>query len=691
MRFAVMQGTPGYRQHETSAEEPVTGQEGTLLRLLLLRRGRPLTTEEIARHLTRSGKRTVSPSSVPGYVGRLRGAIGYDRIRSTAGYCSAIDETEVDAFVFENLIEEYGVCEIADIDDVDSAFNDRYEHLLDLHAMWHANPADQFADDQDDEFLTGAYLDFERYWDCLKRCIIFSELRSRRKPRIEKAIGRIEQLLRQDPHDEQLWALLFRARASLPGHDAALASMQAEIRQKFPRGIPGELNYTIGRIVDGHTDALFEIDVHRRMPEDQRRLEDLIGTVGISSASELELRRSKLEPLECIRQTVSRLSFAGILGTKWVADSFVRAEFARLLERLDGSGGSVRFLLIDPESEAYQRFSALRWSMGADQPISMLRSLSAAHPSFQVRLYDALPTFRIVLIDQSVASFSPYLMAPGTERARTGWEAPHIVLDRTAPWPLAQTFETLFEEAWRTATPLPPAGEPAALLTGDDFYRGDQLVIGRDKGQRALRVRDVGVIGAAQQVPGQGHVPFPQMAALAVARPHDGSHPVQVRGDPGQRGEGCQRAWCRGNCRQVRLAGTEPGRKRPPGAETREEHGLGAGIHTAHQQVDRQPRRVSGPMRDTEMARVDQLRPGMASRRDQHVRAVQVSVCVADVRFPGDFALRYAGQTALGDESGQHPDETARLTGQPAAIITFQGLPQFFEHLQDASLPVRSE
>ena len=71
----------------------------------------------------------------------------------------------------------------------------------------------------------------------------------------------------------------------------------------------------------------------------------------------------------------------------------------------------------------------------------MLRSLNAAHPSFQVRLYDALPTFRIVLIDQTVASFSPYLMAPGTQRARTGWEAPHIVLDRTAPWPLAQTFK----------------------------------------------------------------------------------------------------------------------------------------------------------------------------------------------------------------------------------------------------------
>jgi len=89
----------------------------------------------------------------------------------------------------------------------------------------------------------------------------------------------------------------------------------------------------------------------------------------------------------------------------------------------------------------------------------MLRSLSAEHTSFQVRLYDALPTFRIVLIDQSIVSFSPYLMDFGTDRARTGWRAPHIVLDRSTPWPLARTFETLFDETWRTATPLLPIAD----------------------------------------------------------------------------------------------------------------------------------------------------------------------------------------------------------------------------------------
>jgi DNA-binding SARP family transcriptional activator len=455
MRFAIMQRTPGYYPDEAAVEEAIAGQEGVVLRLLLLYRGRSLTKEEIARHLMRSGKHAVSSASVPGYITRLRRKIGPDWIHSTVGYSSAADPADVDAFAFASFIKEHDICNV-DVDDVATEYIEMYENLLDLHAMWNTNPALPFADDQDDEFLVSRYHEFERYLDCLRRCIIYVELRSRRKPRIEKAISRIEQLLAQDRFDEQSWALLFRARASLPGGESASSSIVARIQRQFPGGIPGELLYVINRVKGGHTDALFEIDRGQRTREDQQRVSQLVQTIGISPSSELELRRSKLEPQECIRQTVSRLRFAGILATKWVADSYVQAEFARLLERLDNSGGSVQFLLLDPESESYQRFSELRWSAGSVQPIDMLRSLSSAHDSFTVRLYDALPTFRMVLIDQNIVSFSPYLMDPSTDRARTGWVAPQIILDRTAPWPLARTFETLFNETWRTATPLMP-------------------------------------------------------------------------------------------------------------------------------------------------------------------------------------------------------------------------------------------
>jgi hypothetical protein len=455
MRFQIMQRTPTYCDDETAAEEAIAGQEGTLLRLLILHHGQPLTNEEIAHHLARSSQHRVRPSSVPGYVGRLRSRVGQNCVRSAAGYFSGIDQSDVDAFVFEAAIKRYRVDNVTDVDHIDDNLASSYEDLLDLHAMWKVNPALQFADDYDDEFLVSTYHKFENYWDCLKRSIIYTELRSRRKPRIERAIGRIDQLLLQDRTDEQLWALLVRARASLPGSETAIASVSAQIREQFPGSIPAELRYLIGRIEGGYSDALFEIDSRPRLREDQQRIEELTQEIGISCASELELRGSGLEPLECIRQTVSRLCFAGILATKWVADSYVRAQFDRLLEKLDDTGGSVRFLLIDPDSEGYKRFSGLRWSAGGVQSISILRDLSAAHRSFEVRLYSSLPAFRIILIDQSVVSFSPYLMDPGTHRAKSGWVAPQIVLDRTAPWPLARTFETLFDENWRMAAPLP--------------------------------------------------------------------------------------------------------------------------------------------------------------------------------------------------------------------------------------------
>jgi hypothetical protein len=448
-----MQETPSCRVGEAGAEISVGGREGLIMRILILAEGRPRSKEQLADYLTRYGQNEVRPSSVAGYIARLREKIGADYVRSDAGYSFAGAMTEVDAFAFRARVDACGICDVADVDDMDGYDTERYDQLLDLHVMWQINPAQPFAGGQD-EGLLDIYLEFERYRDCLSRCLIYADLRSRRRQRILKAATRLDSLVRLDPSDEQSWALLFRAVASLPGHDTDLASLLGRIQAKFRSRIPAELRYVIDRISAGHTDALFEFDQRPWLAGDQQHIYELARIVGVSSASELALRRSRLEPLECIRQTVSQLSVAGILGTKWVADSYVRSELRRLLGRLDNSGGRVRFLLLDPDSDGYRRFSQVRWNPSSIQTIDTLRSLSAAHECFSVRLYDALPTFRIVLVDQALVGFSPYLMEDGTERARTGWEAPQIILDRTAPWPLAQAFETLFDETWRTASPL---------------------------------------------------------------------------------------------------------------------------------------------------------------------------------------------------------------------------------------------
>lgn len=448
-----MQETPSCRIGEAGAEILIGGREGLIMRILILAEGRPLSKEQLADYLTWYGLHEVRPPSIAGYIGRLRRKIGADYVRSDAGYSFAGAMTEVDAFAFRSRADACGVCDVVDVDSMDGYDTDLYDQLLDLHAMWQINPAQPFAGGQD-EGLLDVYLDFERYRDCLSRCLIYADLRSRRRQRILKAATRLESLLRLDPSDEQSWALLFRAVASLPGHDSARAALLGRIRSAFHGGIPTELRYVIDRISAGHTDALFEFDQRRWSPGDQQRILELARAIGVSSASELALRRSRLEPLECIRQTVSQLSVAGILGTKWVADSYVLSELRRLLERLDHNHGRVRFLLLDPESEGYRRFSRVRWNPNSFQTMDTLRGLNAAHACLSVRLYDALPTFRIVLVDQALVGFSPYLMEKRTERARTGWQAPQIILDRTAPWPLAQAFETLFDETWRTASPL---------------------------------------------------------------------------------------------------------------------------------------------------------------------------------------------------------------------------------------------
>jgi hypothetical protein len=177
--------------------------------------------------------------------------------------------------------------------------------------------------------------------------------------------------------------------------------------------------------------------------------------LGITTASALQLQGSRLEPQQCVARTKRKLHFMGVLASKWVLDPPTRADFSRLLRRLDHIGGEVKFLVIDPNSDAFTRLQALRGGHISTDSIRWLRSLAAEHPSFEVRMYTSLPTFRIVAIDDEVVTFSAYHMNESDyARSRYGWESPHAVLDPKAPWPLANAFELLFSETWAMAMPI---------------------------------------------------------------------------------------------------------------------------------------------------------------------------------------------------------------------------------------------
>lgn len=183
-------------------------------------------------------------------------------------------------------------------------------------------------------------------------------------------------------------------------------------------------------------------------------IHEIARILGITSA--LKLRGEEVEPAECIERTAHRLWFSGVLASKWVADPGIRYAFDQLLSKLDKDGASdVRFLIIDPDGDAYQRLYQLRAGKLSKDSVPHLQRLAATHTSFKVRVVNALPAFRIVLIDNDFVTFSPYALED--ERYATsklGWEAPHIMLDPLAPYPLSDAFRLYFEERWSTAQDL---------------------------------------------------------------------------------------------------------------------------------------------------------------------------------------------------------------------------------------------
>jgi hypothetical protein len=185
-------------------------------------------------------------------------------------------------------------------------------------------------------------------------------------------------------------------------------------------------------------------------------IRDVARLLGITSV--LKLRGAEVEPAECIERTTRRLYFSGVLASKWVCDAGVRSDFEGLLTRLDGSegdGGDVRFLIIDPDGDAYNELYQLRGGRLSKESVPLLRDLAARHRSLRVRVVNARPAFRIVVIDDDFVSFSPYaLEGERYATSKLGWEAPHVMLDPLAPYPLADAFRLYFEERWASAKDL---------------------------------------------------------------------------------------------------------------------------------------------------------------------------------------------------------------------------------------------
>lgn len=164
---------------------------------------------------------------------------------------------------------------------------------------------------------------------------------------------------------------------------------------------------------------------------------------------------SLLEPAQCMRQATTSLEFLGLLGSKWVIEPRVRAEFRAFLDRMQTSNGRVQFLLIDPTSQAFRDLAQARGGGISAESLDLFAEFDEAYDCLQVRLSQAMPCFRLVFLDHSRLAVSRY--QPDTEgyiASRFGWEAPHLLLTAEAPWSLYSAFALYFEQTWTAARPL---------------------------------------------------------------------------------------------------------------------------------------------------------------------------------------------------------------------------------------------
>jgi hypothetical protein len=445
-------------------EIPVTGRPANLLRLLVLHNG------QTVRKTTIANLNGTSESSVGGKVRDLRDYLKAHRCpdlietMSPLGFrVSLFDDWQIDACQFLSVTESL----VGAFDETvrlgPEAASDQVGILRSVLSLWNANPAED-VDPKLEEKYKALKVKAENH-------LIKARLSTKNSTEIREAIQELEYRCRSSNPEEVEWKLLLLAYDALgnPGqgdltieridqyyrhHRSSTPATLDELIKAIKRGDPHVNPFRINESTPPPPPSQSKA-TPERLNTDEDTLHAVCSILGITTASHLRLEGSHLTPLACIRRTRKRLYFTGVLASKWVIEPAVRSEFSEMLARLDANEGDARFLIINPKGEGFRRLSELRNGRISTESVEPLRRLAKEYPSLQVRVYEGLPAFRIVVIDDDVVSFSPYRLAAAAYlKTDRGWEAPHVALDPLAPYPLAEAFELLFLETWNRSEPL---------------------------------------------------------------------------------------------------------------------------------------------------------------------------------------------------------------------------------------------
>ena len=150
--------------------------------------------------------------------------------------------------------------------------------------------------------------------------------------------------------------------------------------------------------------------------------------LGIINCTE-ELKGTQLEPIQCMKDIHASLSFMGVGGEKWVKDVQLRKAFENMLHRTKSMGGEVRFLLINPASEAYGRLYQLRGESVPYDSYERFVDLVNKFDNLKVRLYSDMPSFRMQFVDDTYLAVSRYYFDKVSHDSfGGGWKTPHLII-----------------------------------------------------------------------------------------------------------------------------------------------------------------------------------------------------------------------------------------------------------------------
>lgn len=150
--------------------------------------------------------------------------------------------------------------------------------------------------------------------------------------------------------------------------------------------------------------------------------------LGIINCTE-ELKGTQLEPIQCMKDVQTSLSFMGVGGEKWVKDSQLRKAFENMLRRTKAMGGGIRFLLINPASESYGRLYQLRGESVPYDSYERFADLANKFDNLNVRLYSDMPSFRMQFVDDTYLAISRYYFDKVSHDSfGGGWKTPHLII-----------------------------------------------------------------------------------------------------------------------------------------------------------------------------------------------------------------------------------------------------------------------